>query len=184
MPTISLLPINPDDAKDREDLVAFMIGNEFPCHVRTQMTREQVEDGIASGAYRSADNHSFWVEQDGEQRIGFLRLQDLADGGPTFDLRLAATWRGHGLASSIVDTVTEHLFTSMPEVTRFEAQTREDNIPMRRTLLRCGWVKEAHYREAWPVDGARPLASVCYAILRRDWESGRTTPVPWDDEPV
>ena len=54
---------------------------------------------------------------------------------------------------------------------------------MRRVFVRAGWVKEAHYREGWPVEGGRPVASVGYGVLRRDWETGQTTPVPWDDEP-
>lgn len=183
MPAISLRRIDPGDPRDREDLIAFLTANDFPFHVRTRMTREQVEEGVTSGSYRSDDNDSYWIELDASPRVGFLRFQDLSDGGPTFDLRLATAWRGKGLASSIVDAAADHVFTTMPEVIRFEAQTREDNVAMRRALLRCGWVKEAHYREAWPVERGPALASVAYAIIRRDWESGETTPVPWDDEP-
>jgi hypothetical protein len=43
------------------------------------------------------------------------------------------------------------------------------------------WVKEAHYRESWPVEGGPALASVAYAVLRRDWETGTTTTFVWDD---
>ncbi len=46
---------------------------------------------------------------------------------------------------------------------------------------RCGWLKEAHYREGWPVEGAESVASVAYAILRRDWETGQTTTFIWED---
>ncbi len=38
----------------------------------------------------------------------------------------------------------------MSDVNRSEGQTREDNTAMRKTFLRCGWLKEAHYREDWP----------------------------------
>jgi RimJ/RimL family protein N-acetyltransferase len=69
----------------------------------------------------------------------------------------------------------------MPKVNRFEGQTREDNVAMRRIFLRCGWVKEAHYRESWPVDDGRAIASVAYAVLRRDWETGSTTTFDWED---
>lgn len=71
-----------------------------------------------------------------------------------------------------------HTFTSHPGVTRIEGQTREDNIAMRRTFARCGWVHEAHYRDGWPVEGAEPLAALAYSVLRRDWSSGTTTPLP------
>jgi len=69
----------------------------------------------------------------------------------------------------------------MPEVNRFEGQTREDNIAMRKTFLRCGWLKEAHDREGWPVDGGATVASVAYSIIRRDWDTGQTTTFIWED---
>ena len=59
--------------------------------------------------------------------------------------------------------------------------TREDNLAMRKTFLRCGWLKEAHYRESWPVEGGEPVASVAYAILRRDWQTGTVTRFEWED---
>ncbi len=57
-----------------------------------------------------------------------------------------------------------------------------------RTTSRCarpscaaGWLKEAHYREGWPVDGGAPVASVAYSIIRRDWQTGQTTTFIWED---
>jgi RimJ/RimL family protein N-acetyltransferase len=75
----------------------------------------------------------------------------------------------------VVRALTAHVFGAHPHVTRVEAQTRDDNRAMRRVLVRAGFVKEAHYRDG-------PRASVGYAILRRDHETGTTTPVPDDDE--
>lgn len=37
---------------------------------------------------------------------------------------------------------------------------------------------------AWPVEDGEPLASIAYGMLRRDWETGTTTPVPWQDLPA
>lgn len=51
---------------------------------------------------------------------------------------------------------------------------------MRRTFTVCGWVQEAHYRQAWPVAGGPASDSVAYSILRSDWRNGTVTPVPWD----
>lgn len=39
---------------------------------------------------------------------------------------------------------------------------------MLRTFSKAGWVKEAHCRRGWPVEGVEPVASVAYAILRQD----------------
>ncbi len=54
---------------------------------------------------------------------------------------------------------------------------------MRRTFVTCGYVKEAHYRQAWPSPGGTVYDAVGYAILRTDWQAGTTTPPDWDDEP-
>lgn len=36
------------------------------------------------------------------------------------------------------------VFEAMPNLLRFEGQTREDNIAMRKTFLRAGFLKDAH----------------------------------------
>ncbi|WP_256842603.1 GNAT family N-acetyltransferase [Ornithinimicrobium cryptoxanthini] len=178
--TVTLVRLNPTGS-DGAELVDFMTRNEFPFHVRHRPTQEQVEAAITDGAFRNEDNDSFWVEHDELGRVGFFRLEDLTDGAPLFDLRLDASFRGQGLGQEILRVAADHVFTTMPEVIRFEGQTREDNIAMRKTFLRCGWVKEAHYRQGWPVEGGEPVASVAYGLLRQDWERGRTTTFVWED---
>lgn len=178
--TLRLLRLDPAGT-DRDDLIAFLTSELFPFHVRPRPTRAQVEEAIAEGAYDDAEHATFWLVDDAGIRVGLVRLEDLEDPTPLFDLRLAEAHRGRGLGREALRALTEHVFRTMPEVRRFEGQTREDNLAMRRVFLHAGWVKEAHYREAWPVDGAEPVASVAYAILRRDGEAGTTTPVEWED---
>ena len=36
------------------------------------------------------------------------------------------------------------VFTEFPDIDRIEGTTRQDNRAMRRTFIRCGYVKEAH----------------------------------------
>jgi len=172
-----------DPAAEGEELVAFLTGNRFPFHVTESPTRGQVVAALRSGAYGDDDHAAFWLTDDTAGRVGLARLEDLQDPTPMLDLRIAERVRGRGFGAAALRSITELVFTTMPEVNRFEGQTREDNIAMRKTFLRCGWVKEAHYREAWPVAGGAPVASVAYAILRRDWATGTTTPVPWADGP-
>jgi len=176
---ISLRRLDPVGA-DRAALVDFMTRNVFPFHVRTRVTVDQVEEAIRAGAYRSEDNDSFWVEHADLGRIGVLRLEELTDRAPLVDLRLDGPVRGRGIGVDVLRAATDLVFDTM-DVNRFEGQTREDNIAMRKTFLRSGWVKEAHYRQGWPVEGAEPLASVAYSILRGDWETGTTTTFVWDD---
>lgn len=177
--TIAFTRIDPTGA-DRDALIAFMTGHEFPHHVVSRPTREQVEEWIADGRFRDEDNDSYWIDHAEHGRVGFFRFEDLSDAAPLFDLRLDTAWRGRRLSADVIRAAADRVFTTMPDVNRFEGQTREDNIAMRRTFVRCGWAQEAYYREGWPVEGRRPLASVAYSILRRDWESGTVTPVVWD----
>ena len=166
---------------DRDALVSFLTGHRWPFHVVTEPRREDVAAAIERGRYNDEDNAAFWVVTPGRGRLGLVVLEDLTDETPVFDLRLAREHRGRGHGVPVLRALTDHVFSTR-DVGRFEGQTREDNIAMRRTFLRAGFVKEAHYRQGWPVEGQQPVASVAYAVLRRDWESGETTPVPWDDD--
>ncbi len=181
--TVRLTRLDPTGA-DREALLAFLTTEEFPFHVRHRIDPADAERGIDDGAWRDDEHDSFWIDSDEHGRVGVFRLEDLEDPVPLFDLRIAGEHRGKGLGAEALRAATAHVFRTLPEVTRFEGQTREDNTAMRRVFHHAGWVKEAHYREGWPVPGGEPLASVAYGVLRRDWESGTTTPVPWDDEPA
>lgn len=176
---ISLARLDPNGV-DQKALIAFLTSNEFPFHVQMRRSADEVARTIESGAFHDDDNDSYWIDHPAHGRVGLLQFEDLRD-GPMFDLRLAESMRGRGLGAEALRAATDHIFATMPGARRFEGQTREDNIAMRRTFLRCGFIKEAHYREGWPVTDGAPLASVAYAILRRDWVTGTTTPFTWDD---
>lgn len=166
---------------DRAALLDFMTSHHFPFHVRSRLSVMDVEEMIDDGDFHDAEHESHWLIHREHVRIGLVRLEDLEDPTPLFDLRLATSWRGQGLGEQALTAITSYVFGRFGEVTRFEGQTREDNVAMRKVFERCGWLKEAHYRESWPVAGAPPVASVAYAILRRDWETGTTTTFEWND---
>ncbi len=96
---------------------------------------------------------------------------------------LRAAARNRGIGGDAVRLVTRALFDEDPDLTRIEGTSRQDNEAMRRVLRRCGYVKEAHQRQDWPGPDGTLHDTVGYAILRRDWISGSTTPVARDDEP-
>ncbi len=178
--TVTLRSLDPTGV-DREALISFLTENAFPFHARLRSSREQVIEAIERGDYRSDSTHTYWLQTDDDVTIGFVRLQDLEDPTPIFDLRLGEAHRGRGLGRASLAAITEHVFATMPGVDRFEGMTRVDNTAMRRAFMRTGWVKEAHHRDAWRVEGADPMAAVGYGILRRDWERSEITPFVWDD---
>jgi len=153
-------------------LVGFLVGETWPFHVAVVLDEDAVLRRVAAGDYSDA----FWV-LDGRARVGLVRLMDLDDGTPLFDLRVSAAHRGRGVGTAAVEWLTRYVFTHY-STNRIEGNTRQDNAAMRRTFVKAGYVKEAHHREAWPSpDG--PINSIGYAILRRDWETGTTTTVDW-----
>jgi RimJ/RimL family protein N-acetyltransferase len=160
--------IDVGDVTDRAELIEFLIAHEYPFHVERRPDRETVERWIEAGRYSGDENRPLWIETD-DRRVGLVVLEDLVGNAPLFDLRLATEWRGRGLGHEVLRALSTYVFTSMPAVNRFEGHTREDNIAMRKTFVRSGFVKEAHYREAWPtdtgVDGVD--CSACFAATGR-----------------
>ncbi|MFF4582064.1 GNAT family N-acetyltransferase [Streptomyces sp. NPDC001373] len=174
--------VEPTHPTHAEHLVDFLSGDTWPFHVADVVTRSQARQWVEDGRYDGPDNRAFWITRAGE-RAGLVRLTDLREDTPLFDLRIRSQHRGRGLGREALAWLTGHVFTEFPEVRRIEATTRQDNTAMRRALRRSGYVKEAHYRDAWPAADGRVCDAVGYAALRRDWLAGTATLPDWDDEP-
>ncbi|MBQ1444195.1 MAG: GNAT family N-acetyltransferase [Renibacterium sp.] len=174
-------PIDP--AAEAAELVAFLCGNEWPFHGSARLDEVAVRHRIAAGHYWNSDREAFWIEA--PERIGYLALEDLADladgGNPVFDLRLAEQYRGRGLAVPVLRALAGLVFERFPSVRRLEGQTREDNLAMRKAFRKAGFLKEAHYRQAWPTGDGGYLASVAYGLLRGDFETGTVSSFDWAD---
>lgn len=173
---VQLVPIDPDG--DIEDLVRFLASNRFPFHVVEEPTETDARDRVASGVFSQPDNAAYWIERDAT-RVGFLSFQELPDGTPMIDMRLAEGHRGQGIATLALGMGTSQIFAGHPSINRIEGNTRADNGAMRKVFEQNYYVKEAHYRDGWTVAGAAPVDSVAYGIIRQDWMMGSITPVDW-----
>jgi RimJ/RimL family protein N-acetyltransferase len=142
---------------DLDELVRFLTAEEWPFHVHPKPDPSEIK----------LHPDTYWITED---RLGVVRLMDLDDGTPLFDLRVSAKARGRGVGRHAVRWLTSHIFTNYA-TNRIEGTTREDNHAMRRVFDRTGYVQEARYREAWPGPD-RVYDAVGYAILRREWLSG------------
>lgn len=101
-----------------------------------------------------------------------------------FDLRILTAYRGQGIGAATVRWLADRIFTSR-SCSRIEANTRQDNVAMRRALLGCGWAKESHYRASWPDrTGTVIHDAVDYGHPARRLARWNKTPVNWDDEPA
>ena len=157
---------------DADALVELLTGEDWPFHAAGRPAPGAVRDQLAAGAYDGPGAQTYWVVEDGE-RAGIVRLFDLDDGDPMFDLRLRAAYRGRGLGTAAVRWLTGHLFAELPDAYRVEATTRADNRAMRRVLASCGYRQEARYRQAWPLPDGTRQDSIGYAVLRPEWPAGR-----------
>ncbi|MGW0082228.1 GNAT family N-acetyltransferase [Streptomyces sp. NPDC003393] len=171
------------ESTDAEELVALLSGDTWPFHGSDVVDQAQARQWIGDGRYDGRDDRAFWITVAGE-RAGLVRLMDLSDNTPLFDLRISSEHRGRGLGGQALTWLTKYVFTEFPEVQRIEGTTRQDNVAMRRAFRRCGYVKEAHYRDAWPAADGTVHDAVAYAILRRDWLSGSATVPDWNDERI
>jgi RimJ/RimL family protein N-acetyltransferase len=168
--------------QDASAMVDFLTQSDWPFHGSIAEQATDILQRIADGRYDGQSIRTFWIVQNREH-VGVVRLFDLDDETPMFDLRIAAARRGQGLGRQGLAWLTGYIFERYSEVSRIEGTTRQDNAAMRRIFRGCGYAKEAHYRDAWPDAGGGHHDAVGYAILRRDWASGSVTAPNWNDEP-
>ena len=172
-------PFKPSDANIMHQ---FLNSENWPYHSNSNLSPDKIKERIDNGFYWSDDTKTFWIISE-SQHIGFCRLFDLgnptSDETPLFDLRIAESFRNKGIGTLAVKWLTRYIFTEYLSKFRIEAITRYDNLPMIKTLIKCGYVKEAHYRKSWKVDGADRVDCVGFALLKEDWKSGKSTAVQW-----
>lgn len=169
--------------EEQEQLIHFLMTNTWPYHGNTNPARHFIEKTIEEGGYQSDEVKTFWVEGEQGEKIGIVKLYDLRDEIPMFDLRIAEVYRGHGYGPTALKLVANYVFGLSEKKIRLEGHTRQDNLAMRKTFERAGFVKEAHLRRAWfsPKENSY-YDAVTYGITREDYQGGTTTPVVWEDE--
>ncbi len=90
---------------DKDRLIRFLTGEDWPFHVNNRLTEEKVLGMIAEGTFDGSNHESFWILDDLKNEIGFIRLfdlDDIEDGYPLFDLRIRAEYRGRGLGKAVI----------------------------------------------------------------------------------
>lgn len=140
--------------EDSEILTDILVNNPWEFHSGRGWTKEQASEKIEAGYFSSVETKTFFLVEE-NNAMGFIRIFDLGDDElddetPLFDIRIKKEFRGKGFGKQAVDLAIEFVFTNYPNKNRFEATTRHDNISMRKVLEKCGFVKEAHYRQSWP----------------------------------
>lgn len=161
-------------------LVDFMTSDTWDFYGTPNPKPERIVSNYKNQYYTGDDCKTFWVISDQDIKVGMIRIYDLQDGDPLFDIRILSKYRGMGIGTSTIRWLVEYLF-NFTDKQRIEANTRQDNYAMRCVFHKCGFVKEAHHRKAWVGQDGKPYDAIGYGITKEDWENGKTTPVNWND---
>lgn len=168
--------------EEQEQLIHFMTTNSWPYHGQEHPVRALIQKTIEEGGYQSDQVTTFWVENDKGEQVGLVKIFDLQDDIPLFDLRIADPYRGKGYGPKALKMTADFVFSLSEKKIRLEGHTRHDNFAMRKAFERTGFVKEAHIRQAWfSAKENRYFDAVTYGMTREDWQQGVTTPVMWED---
>lgn len=179
--SIALAPLDPR-GEDLQALAAFSARNGFPFAPGDRLTIPDALALITSGALDAPDNAVWWLDDSARGRVGLVAVSGITGVEPSLSLHVEHHHRGRGIGTETVRLVVGKVFTDYPQVKRVQGRASEDHRQIRQVLARSGFVKEAHFRDTWPVPEGEPgRATVVYTILRRDWETGVTTPVRFDD---
>lgn len=163
---------------DTELLVAWLTTDTWPYHGNPTLSEDQIRTALADHDPEEK-TISAWVTLDGAVRIGRIVIEDLNDLTAVASFRIRTAYRGRGIGLQMVRWAADRVFRDFANVQRLEGQTRVDNYAMQRVFRRAGWQPEAYYRRSWPDPSGTLHDGIGYAILRPDWETGVTTPVPW-----
>ncbi|WJY27147.1 GNAT family N-acetyltransferase [Sporosarcina trichiuri] len=167
---------------EQEQLIHFLTTNTWPFHATRNSGRQLIEKAIREGGYESDEVKTFWLVNDQGEKVGLAKIHDMQDDIPLFDLRIADQYRGRGYGAAALRLITDYVF-GLPEwKIRLEGHTRSDNLAMRKTFERAGFVKEGHLRQAWfSPEEDRYYDAITYGITREDYMAGKKTPVVWED---
>lgn len=167
--------------EDIDALVDFLTSDTWAFHGEPNPSPDKIRENFKNQVYTGDDCKTFWIIADHTHKAGMIRIYDLQDGTPLFDIRILSKYKGRGVGTIAVKWLVDYVFTNLPDKVRIEANTRQDNYAMRCVLHKCGFVKEAHFRKAWADKSGKLHDAIGYGFIKDDWQSGKTTPVEWDD---
>lgn len=162
-------------------LVDLMVSSEWEFHATRKSNPERLIAAYHNGYFTGEGIKTFWIKTTDDKNIGLIRLYDLDDGTPLFDLRLRKEYQGNGVGTKALKWLTDYVFTEIEDIDRIEANTRQDNYAMRKVFLKGGYAKEAHFRKAWVCNNGDVFDAIGYGITKEDWKNDTVTPVVWED---
>jgi RimJ/RimL family protein N-acetyltransferase len=170
------------EKSESEILADWLSSDSWPYFLGSNPKKEEILIRIEDGDFFGDGEQNFWILNSEKEYIGLIEIYQLDDLAPMFSIRFKTPHRGKGYGKPTLEWLTKYIFENFPDKRRIEAQTREDNIPMRKLFNKCLFLKEAYFRFASPTENGERVASIAYGILREDWLSGKLTRVPWKED--
>ncbi len=171
-----------EEFKDEIDtLVGFLTSDTWEFYGTPNQNPERIRESYEKHYYTGDDCKTFWVILDEGIKVGMIRIYDLQDDSPLFDIKILSKYKGMGIGTITVNWLVDYIFNNYSDNERIEGNTRQDNYAMRCVFHKCGFVKEAHYRKAWGSKNGKLYDAIGYGITREDWQNGKTTSVNWND---
>lgn len=168
--------------KDEVDtLVEFLISDTWEFYGTPNLKPERIRENYKNNYYNGEDCKTFWIILNDNEKVGMLRMYDLQDRTSLFDIRINSKYKNMGIGTIAVKWLTDYVFSNYADMDRIEGNTRQDNYGMRCVLHKCGYVKEAHYRNGWPCSDGKIYDAMGYSIIKEDWKEKKVTNFTWDD---
>ncbi|MDQ0208828.1 GNAT family N-acetyltransferase [Alkalicoccobacillus murimartini] len=169
-------------SNELDDLIKLYTTSHWTFHADPSPSEREIRKRFESGWFTD-DRETYWIIEGGEA-VGLVMLGDVSDSIPLlYDIRLTESARGKGIGVKTLEWVAQTLFQRSDTVIRIEAFTRVDNVAMRKIFSQSGFVKEGYLRDSWENDDGSVMDSLCYAMIRQDWETGSATQIKIDDVP-
>lgn len=162
-------------------LVEFLMSDTWNFYGTPNPKEENIRRAHGNHYYVDEGIKTFWIDTDLHGTVGMIRLYDLEDGTPLFDIRIHSSYQGLGIGTVAIQQMLQHVFEQYEAIDRVEANTRQDNYGMRCVFSKCGFVKEAHFRNGWKCSNGDAYDAVGYGITKSDWIRQEKTYVNWND---
>ncbi len=166
---------------DIDGLITFLTSDTWPYHLSANPKPDRLRKSYENGFFTGEESKTFFVLSNENERVGLIRVYDLEDDIPVFDIRVLSKYRRMGIGPQAVKWLVNYVFNEYPEKEKIEAYTRNDNYAMRCVFNKCGFVKEAYHRNSWKDQDGNNFDSIGYGIIREDWATGTVTPIDWND---
>ena len=144
--------------------------------------RAEIEDEVLPaflGYYERSPGYGFWaaIEKATGAVVGWFHFRpepDASDGQVELGYRLRRSAWGRGYATEGSRALVDKGFAELG-VARVTASTMVVNVASRRVLEKAGlrFVRQFHQPWPYPIDGDEE-GDVEYALLRSEWEAGRS----------